>query len=80
MKGSDVRAILAAMLALRGMVVVSGYRTELYDDTLTGWQRVETTARISAGRGGATRTECLWTSPAAQDFGHQHGLPLEAIA
>nr|WP_313227320.1 DNA adenine methylase [Stenotrophomonas pavanii] len=76
----DHQELLAALLALRGMVVVSGYRTELYDDTLTGWQRVETTARISAGRGGATRTECLWISPAAQDSGHQHGLPLEAIA
>ena len=76
----DHQVLLAALLALRGMVVVSGYRTELYDETLTGWQRVETRARISAGRGGATRTECLWISPAAQHSGHQHGLPLEAIA
>jgi len=76
----DHQVLLAALLALRGMVVVSGYRTELYDETLTGWQRVETKARISAGRGGATRTECLWISPAAQHSGHQHGLPLEAIA
>ncbi|UXL30854.1 DNA adenine methylase [Stenotrophomonas maltophilia] len=76
----DHQELLAALLALRGMVVVSGYRTALYDETLTGWQRVETRARISAGRGGATRTECLWISPAAQHSGRQHGLPLEAIA
>jgi DNA adenine methylase len=66
--------LLAALLQLRGMVVLSGYRTELYDDTLAGWQRVETTARISAGRGSATRTECLWVSPSAAEAGHQPGL------
>ncbi|UQA20939.1 hypothetical protein [Stenotrophomonas sp. NY11291] len=76
----DHQELLTALLALRGMVAVSGYRTELYDDTLTGRQRVEITARIAAGRGGAIRTECLWISPAAQDSGHQRGLPLEAIA
>ena len=76
---ADHQELLAVLLALRGMVVLSGYRTELYDDTLAGWRRVETTARISAGRGGATRTECLWLSPAAQDSGHQQGLALGAI-
>lgn len=73
----DHQELLAALLALRGHVVVSGYRTELYDDTLTGWQRVETTARISAGRGGATRTECLWISPSAIESGHQPRLRFE---
>ncbi|WP_312368085.1 DNA adenine methylase [Stenotrophomonas sp.] len=70
----DHQELLAALLALRGHVVVSGYRTELYDDTLAGWQRVETTARISAGRGGATRTECLWLSPSALESGYQPRL------
>lgn len=77
---ADHAALLETLTSLRGMVVVSGYRTELYDDTLAGWQRVETTARISAGRGAATRTECLWISPSAADSGHQMGLHLGAIA
>ncbi|MGH8037183.1 MAG: DNA adenine methylase [Stenotrophomonas sp.] len=71
---SDHEQLLTALLQLRGMVVLSGYRTELYDDTLVSWQRVETTARISAGRGSATRTECLWISPSAAEAGHQPGL------
>lgn len=73
---ADHQELLAALQSLRGMVVVSGYRTELYDDTLSGWQRVETTSRISAGRGGAIRTECLWISPSTTDGGHQIGLAL----
>lgn len=80
MSTSQHETLLAALLVLRGHVVISGYRTELYDDTLVGWQRVETTARISAGRGGATRTECLWISPSAIDCGHQRGLPLGDVA
>ncbi|MEA9759738.1 DNA adenine methylase [Xanthomonas campestris pv. raphani] len=57
--------LLAVLLQLKGMVVVSGYRTELYDSALSDWMRVEISSRISAGRGTALRTECLWLNPAA---------------
>lgn len=66
--------LLSVLLELEGMVVVSGYPCELYDDLLTGWQRHETSARISAGRGTATRTECIWLSPACQRASNQPGL------
>lgn len=59
----DHDAMLCALRELHGMVIVSGYRTELYDDRLADWQRVETRARISAGRGTGVRIECLWLSP-----------------
>jgi len=58
--------LLNTLLELEGMVILSGYPSELYDDTLKGWQRIETKARISSGRGTDTRIECLWMNPAAQ--------------
>ncbi|WP_083640020.1 DNA adenine methylase [Pseudomonas sp. PA15(2017)] len=66
--------LLAALLELEGMVVISGYPCELYDSMLAGWDRRETSARISAGRGTATRTECIWLSPACQLRSSQLGL------
>ena len=59
------------------MVVLSGYPSDLYRDTLQGWTQTSTTARISAGRGGDTRTECLWLSPSCMDALHSRGLPIE---
>jgi DNA adenine methylase len=76
MTEADHKQLLDCIVSLAGMVVVSGYRTDLYDSALAGWRREETQARISAGRGCKLRTECLWISPACASTGHQHGLPL----
>jgi DNA adenine methylase len=57
--------LLETLLGLKGMVMLSGYQSDLYDDVLTGWKKVEIKARISSGRGTDTRTECLWMNPAA---------------
>ena len=57
--------LLHAIKDLKGMVMLSGYPSSLYDSELKGWQRVETSARISSGRGTELRTECLWLNPAA---------------
>lgn len=35
---------------------------------------------LSAGRGGDTRTECLWINPACMAALQQRGLPLEGAA
>lgn len=59
-------ALLDALRAARGMVVLSGYPHPLYDDALAGWERHTTKARISAGRGTATRDEVLWINPACR--------------
>lgn len=58
------RRLLAALHAVDGIVVLSGYATELYESELTGWQRHETEARISGGRGTSMRTEVVWLNPA----------------
>ncbi|MGM5615963.1 DNA adenine methylase [Klebsiella sp. K5-308] len=58
--------LLAVARTMSGMVIISGYDTEVYNDILSGWARTEKTSRISAGRGTKVRTECLWLNPAAQ--------------
>ncbi|MDC4781843.1 DNA adenine methylase [Acinetobacter baumannii] len=66
MSDQDHEELLKVLLELEGKVIVSGYPSELYNDYLAEWKRVDTTARISSGRGTDTRTECLWISPSAQ--------------
>ncbi|OTG78505.1 DNA methyltransferase [Acinetobacter sp. ANC 4558] len=58
--------LLNTLLDLKGMVMVSGYPCEMYDDMLSSWKRIETSSRISAGRGTAVKTECLWINRQAQ--------------
>lgn len=57
--------LLNKLAGVKGMVVLSGYESSLYLDALQGWSVARTEARISAARGTALRTECLWMNPAA---------------
>lgn len=67
MTDDDHTVLLEKLLELEGMVIVSGYDTELYRDVLKGW-RVETKqARISAGRGTVLKTEVMWINPSCDD-------------
>jgi len=59
--------LLTRLMIVAGMVVISGYDNELYNDILTGWEKHSTLARISAGRGTAVRTETIWLNPACGD-------------
>lgn len=70
----DHRALLDALLSLAGMVVLSGYPHPLYDEALLGWERHSTTARISGGRGTATREEVVWINPLCSSALHGAGL------
>lgn len=45
---------------LRGYVVLSGYRCDLYDDVFHNWERVD---RIAHADGAKARIESLWLSP-----------------
>lgn len=71
--------LLDMLNTLQGMVVLSGYPSDLYAERLEGWTMNTTSARISAGRGGDTRTECLWLNPACMNALHSRGLPLEEV-
>jgi DNA adenine methylase len=64
------RQLLSVLLDLGGMVVLSGYPSELYTEMLPGWVCYSTSARISAGRGSASRTECVWLNPGCAENLH----------
>lgn len=56
-------ALLETLKTVKGMVVLSGYPSALYDQALAGWQRVE--RQHSAAGSDRPRTEVMWISPAA---------------
>ena len=60
----DHSKLLDFLQGLRGMVVLSGYRSPTYDAALKGWRCVEKAARADGGR---ARTEVLWINPAARE-------------
>lgn len=68
--------LLANLNQVRGMVVLSGYPHALYDSHLQDWTCHTTTSRIAAGRGGATRTECVWLNVACAKALAAHDTPL----
>ncbi len=59
--GGGHARLLATLRGLAGMVVLSGYATALYDDTLKDWRRIEIEAFADGAR---PRTEVLWLNPA----------------
>lgn len=64
----DHRELIEDIQRLDGMVVLSGYRTDLYDSELSTWSRVDREARAD---GAGRRVESLWLNPAASRFGQQ---------
>lgn len=53
------RQFAEVVRALRGTVVVSGYRCDLYDELFEGWARIDQMAHADGAR---DRVECLWLS------------------
>lgn len=74
MNNADHGELLDEVRQMRGMVVLCGYPSALYDDALLDWTKTTTTARISAARGTTVRTECLWLNPACVDALNHAGL------
>ncbi|GGZ02378.1 hypothetical protein GCM10011614_16810 [Novosphingobium colocasiae] len=56
----DHAELLAFLDKLRGMVVLSGYPSPIYDRALQGWLRIDRAARAD---GALPRTECIWLNP-----------------
>lgn len=59
----DHRELAAVLHSLKGMVVLSGYGCDLYDELFGGWRRIDMSTMAD---GGVKRTESLWLNPAAQ--------------
>lgn len=62
MTDEDHRALVDVLLALAGMVVLSGYPHPIYEQVLGDWRMIETAAHADGAR---PRTEVLWINPAA---------------
>lgn len=73
----DHVALLEQLQGLDGAVLLAGYRSELYDDTLTSWRRVDVRARA---QGNQPRVESMWLNPAAVAGLRQAPLELGGIA
>ncbi|RYD68577.1 MAG: DNA adenine methylase [Verrucomicrobiaceae bacterium] len=65
------RTLLDTLVRLKGMVVLSGYPSALYDDALVGWTRHDRNAHADGGR---DRVECIWLNPACVDAKKIAGL------
>jgi DNA adenine methylase len=62
MTDSDHAELLGALRACTGSVVLSGYRSGLYDECLADWTRLDQHARA---QGNHPRVECAWLNPRA---------------
>jgi DNA adenine methylase len=62
MTATEHSALLLALRRCTGKVMLSGYRSELYDKQLAGWTRHEFELPNNAANGQSKRrmTECLW--------------------
>lgn len=60
---ADHEQLLVGLRELRGMVILSGYPSDLYDAMLPDWHRVE---RAALADGALKRTEVLWLNAPAR--------------
>ena len=63
MSDDQHRDLAAVLKNLHGMVVLSGYRCQLYDKLYAGWPRID---RAAHADGASDRVESLWLSPNVQ--------------
>lgn len=59
---ADHSDLLKFLRSLKGMVILSGYPSQLYESGLHGWARHE---RFALADGAKPRTEVLWINPLA---------------
>ena len=63
MTDEDHEELANALHELKGMVVLSGYRCDLYDKLFAGWKCIQ---REAFADGAVKRVECLWLNPLAE--------------
>lgn len=65
MTTADHAELLVALRNARGMVVISGYKNDLYDSVLGDWTRASLAAMADGAR---PRFETIWVSPSADNL------------
>ena len=60
MDEEDHIKLATALHSLKGMVVLSGYSSTLYDELYGDWQKISKSSRAQNGK---ARVECIWLSP-----------------
>lgn len=76
MGDADHVRLIETLRSLKGMVVLSGYPSDLYDAALHDWRRVE---RQALADGARLRTEVLWLNSAAIEASAQCNDQLELL-
>jgi len=74
---ADHESLLDFLDGLTGMVMLSGYPHDLYDNRLRHWTRI---TRKALADGARERTEVLWLNPACVAAKAQIGLPFGEVA
>lgn len=62
--------------SLKGFVVLSGYRSALYDELYADWQLLTKESITATNKGGVKTIECLWLSPRVTESQIQMKLSL----
>lgn len=62
MTDDDHRDLAACLMSVKGMVILSGYHSKLYDELYSDWYREE---RMTRADGARPRKEMLWFNHAA---------------
>lgn len=63
MTDEDHKELRDCLFSLKGMIILSGYRCELYDNLYSEWKCVE---KATLADGARKRIECLWLNQLAQ--------------
>jgi DNA adenine methylase len=71
MSDADHESLAQQLRSARGMVIVSGYRCELYDRLFKGWTVSEKQTHADGAR---DRIEVLWLNPQCADAQRQMGM------
>lgn len=76
MTNADHEALADCLHGLNGMVVLSGYRSDLYARLFADWKRID---KKAYGDGACERVESLWLNPACADALYSAYPLLEAL-
>lgn len=79
MTDSDHENLAKQLNAVSGMVIVSGYRCDLYGQLFADWRRIDRQAAGSGQAGSVTRTESLWLNQAAMKSAPQQAMGLDEV-